>query len=73
MKNEIKTLSVKVADKIVMPRSRMRGLGDVVAAIANPIAKAADAVLKTNITGCGACGKRQDKLNKLMPFDTTTK
>ena len=73
MKNEIKILSVKIADKIITPRSRMRGLGDVVAAIANPIAKATDAILGTSITGCGACGKRQEKLNNLVPFDTTTK
>lgn len=44
------------------------GLGDMVAAIAEPIAKASDAVFKTKLKGCGACRKRREMLNTLMPF-----
>jgi hypothetical protein len=68
MSDEIKTLSVKVSDKIIVPFSGMRGIGDVVAAIANPIAQVTDAVFNTKITGCNSCKDRQNKLNKLIPF-----
>jgi len=41
----------------------MRGLGDLVAKIAYPIAKA----VGIDKTKCG-CAKRQETLNKLLPF-----
>lgn len=41
----------------------MRGLGDLVAKIANPIAKA----IHLDKTKCG-CAKRQQRLNELVPF-----
>lgn len=44
-----------------------RGLGDVVASFAQPIAKAIDSVAGTNIQQCGGCKKRQEALNKLVP------
>lgn len=43
------------------------GLGDLVASIAQPIAKAIDAVVGTNTQGCGGCKQRRDALNKLVP------
>lgn len=43
------------------------GLGDAVAAIAQPIARAIDSVAGTNIQQCGGCKKRQEALNKLVP------
>lgn len=46
----------------------MRGAGDVVAAVAQPIARMIDAVAGTNVQGCGGCKKRQEALNKAMPF-----
>lgn len=53
------------------------GLGDAVARVAQPIARALDAVLGTKITGCGGCAERQRKLNELMPdiskFSQSTK
>ena len=42
------------------------GLGDAVAAIAQPIARAIDSVAGTNIQQCGGCKKRQEALNKLV-------
>ncbi len=41
------------------------GLGDAVAAIAQPIAKAIDAVAHTNIQNCGGCKKRREMLNRI--------
>lgn len=51
----------------VYGRCKNFGLGDAVAAVAQPIAKAIDAVAGTNVQGCGACKKRQEALNKLIP------
>jgi len=48
-------------------KSRQFGLGDAVAAIAQPIAKAIDNVAGTNIQGCGGCQQRKEALNKLVP------
>lgn len=50
-------------------RPKRRGLGDVVETIAQPIAKVIDGVLHTNIQGCGACQKRKEFLNQLVPFE----
>lgn len=47
----------------------VKGLGDVVAKVAQPIARAIDRVAGTNVAGCGGCKKRQEILNKVMPFD----
>lgn len=43
------------------------GLGDAVAVVAQPIARVIDAMLGTNIKGCGGCKKRQAALNKIVP------
>jgi len=43
------------------------GLGDRVKRIAQPIARAIDRVVGTNIQGCDACQKRQEYLNKKFP------
>ena len=48
--------------------SSMRGLGDLVAKVANPIAKA----LGINTQGCG-CKQRQEALNRLVPFGEDVK
>ena len=45
------------------------GLGDAVALVAQPIAKAIDAVAGTNLKECGGCAKRRAALNAL-PFQT---
>tara|TARA_R110000803_G_scaffold208404_2_gene277042 strand:- start:37 stop:234 length:198 start_codon:yes stop_codon:yes gene_type:complete len=42
---------------------RRRGLGDVVHAVAQPIAKAIDKVAGTNIQRCGGCKRRRARLN----------
>ena len=46
------------------------GLGDAVAAVAQPIARAIDRVTGTNLAGCGGCtgpGGRKEALNALVP------
>ncbi len=43
------------------------GLGDAVAALAQPIAKTVDAVAGTNLTRCGGCQRRREKLNQIVP------
>ena len=51
-----------------MPKRPMRGLGDAVARVAKPIARAVDRLGMTKLASCGGCKKRQEKLNKLVPF-----
>ena len=40
------------------------GLGDAVAIVAEPIAAASDAVLKTKLKGCIPCGQRKETVNE---------
>ena len=47
----------------------MRGLGDAVAVVAQPIARTIDRVLGTNVAGCGGCKARQAALNRAVPFN----
>jgi hypothetical protein len=51
------------------PPAELRGLGDAVAQVAQPIARAIDSVLGTNVQGCGSCKARQAALNKVVPFN----
>lgn len=44
------------------------GLGDAVAAVAQPVAKAIDAILGTKVAECGGCKARQAWLNQWRPF-----
>lgn len=41
------------------------GLGDLVAAVAQPIARGIDAVAGTRVAECGGCKKRRESLNKV--------
>jgi hypothetical protein len=43
------------------------GLGDLVSSVAEPIARASDAIFKTNLVGCEPCAKRREALNKFIP------
>ena len=45
-----------------------RGLGDVVHAVADPIAALIDGAIGTNIRGCWSCAQRRDALNKAVGF-----
>lgn len=47
---------------------RRGGLGDVVAAIAMPIARAIDRISGTDLEHCGGCNRRREALNKAVPF-----
>ena len=46
----------------------VRGLGDAVALVAQPIARVIDRAFGTNVQGCGGCKARQDALNQALPF-----
>ncbi len=52
---------------------KLAGLGDAVALIAKPIARAIDRVAGTKLEGCKPCAKRQAKLNSLVPFGSQPK
>ena len=45
--------------------ARKYGLGDVVAAVTQPIARAVDRIAGTNLKGCQGCAKRRDRLNRI--------
>jgi len=45
-----------------------RGLGDVVHAVAQPIAALIDGALGTNVRGCWSCAGRREALNKAVGF-----
>ena len=47
---------------------KYRGLGDVVAVVAEPIAKVIDAVANTHIAGCAGCVRRRDDWNRKFPL-----
>lgn len=49
------------------------GLGDAVAAVAEPIAALSDKFLGTHIVGCGSCSERRAALNRLVPDVTGSK
>lgn len=49
---------------------RPAGLGDLVHAVAQPIARAIDRVAGTRISTCSACAKRRAALNRAVPFTT---
>lgn len=49
------------------PAQHSRGLGDVVASIAQPIARAIDKVAGTKIAECGGCKRRREALNRIVP------
>jgi len=54
-------------DKWPRPR-KIKGAGDLVALVAQPVAKVIDAVAKTNVSGCIACQKRREAMNNALPF-----
>ena len=41
----------------------LRGVGDLVHVVLNPLVKGVDALIGTNLQGCGGCHKRQEALN----------
>jgi hypothetical protein len=52
---------------LVASKAKPRGLGDVVAKFAKPIARTIDRVAGTNLENCTPCKKRQEKLNQMFP------
>ena len=62
-----KRLEMPSAPKGYTP-AKLSGLGDLVALVAKPIAKAMDATLGTSLRDCGGCAARQQRLNQAVPF-----
>jgi len=63
-----------MSDRWKSPRNiKIKGLGDAVELLAQPIAKAIDAVFNTHVQGCSSCQKRKAELNELVPFDNSMK
>lgn len=48
--------------------AKFAGLGDVVHAVAHPVAVAVDKVFKTDLKNCVGCAKRRVDLNEAVPF-----
>jgi hypothetical protein len=53
----------------LIQKARARGAGDLVAAVAQPVARAIDRAFGTHVADCGGCKQRQEALNKAFPFD----
>jgi hypothetical protein len=49
-------------------KPKLKGLGDIVALVAEPVAKASDRLLKTKLVGCAPCAARRAKLNQKFPL-----
>jgi len=47
--------------------SKITGLGDIVAIVAEPIAAAIDKATGTKIRGCQSCARRRMRLNRRFP------
>jgi hypothetical protein len=54
------------------PSEPIRGLGDIVERVAQPVAVAIDRVAGTKIRGCQACQRRRDALNRKFPLKEKT-
>jgi hypothetical protein len=54
-------------------RARAEGLGDRIAAIAQPVAGVIDKMTGTNIMGCGGCNKMKKRLNAGMSLTEAIK
>lgn len=50
---------------------RFKGAGDVVAFIAQPIARGLDMIFGTDLENCGGCKERREALNEALPFSKT--
>jgi hypothetical protein len=49
-------------------RRSIKGLGDAVEVLAQPIASAIDIVFNTSVKDCGSCQNRKQALNDWFPF-----
>ena len=47
---------------------RLQGMGDIVAAVAQPVARAIDGAFGTDLANCSGCKDRREWLNKKLPL-----
>jgi len=57
-----------LVQKYAKAGTQIRGVGDIVHKIAQPIAKVIDRIAGTNVAGCGGCAQRREKLNEVFPI-----
>lgn len=63
---KIITRAERLAQKAA--KSKITGMGDLVAIVAQPTAKIIDFAIGTDIANCTPCKKRREKWNKVIPF-----
>jgi len=49
-------------------RRKLKGLGDAVALVTQPVAGVIDKALGTSLKTCKGCSQRQEALNRRFPF-----
>lgn len=64
MSNDVKTETVKQL-KPKLEEGYLK-LGDAFEVVAQPIAKGIDYIFGSNVQDCGGCGRRKEKLNRLV-------
>ncbi len=60
------------SDPKPLPRissKKYRGLGDLVHAVAHPVAVGIDALTGSHLATCASCSRRREKLNQAIPFE----
>lgn len=65
MKNHTVTRSGEIKPPALTTQKPF-GLGDAVASVAQPVARAIDSIIGTKIAGCGGCKKRREALNNII-------
>lgn len=56
-------LTIRTINPMLSPQKKPVGLGDVVSAVAKPIARIFDAAFNTELANCKTCDERGRKLN----------
>lgn len=64
----MKLIGNRLPPNVKPPEKKLRGLGDVVAMFAKPVATVSDKVFKTKLTNCAPCQQRRQKLNQQFPL-----
>jgi 5-methylthioribose kinase len=58
----------ETGQKIIDECARVRGLGDIIHTVADPIARVIDFAFGTDLKNCNSCAERRDHLNAQYPI-----
>lgn len=58
-----------VGEPLAKKRTDIRGLGDIVAKVAQPVARVIDKVAGTDIENCSSCAQRKAWLNEFFSIE----